>query len=507
MVKRATITIKDEVNIQIAGLLEHHIQHFYDAYGIHTESYFHHPKYKLGAWDGKIRYFKKDGTTFYHLLEEIMPKIVALGYEVKLNDQREGIFVTPPIIDKDYFSHIIWPDTDEPVELYEHQINIINTLTQTGNGIAIAATGAGKTLCCGAVCKLYNDLGLNMIIIVPSQDLIEQTRDDLKWLQLDVGEYSGARKELNHKTIVSTWQALQNNPTILNNMQGVIVDEAHGLTGQVLKEMLLTTGGKIAHRFGVTGTLPKGKVDAFSVVLSLGPVRVTVTAKELIDLGVLAKLDIHIHQYEEDFTEKYVEFVTQHKKTNPTEKPPTYQQFKDKYFPEYQPEKEYLMKNKERIAVIAERITEVAKQGNTFVLVDGVDYGKKLAASIEGAVFLHGKDKVKVRKEIYKLFKTEDNLIVLATVNIASTGINIKRIYNLFLVDIGKSFTRTMQSIGRGLRVAPDKDHVDIYDICSDLKYSRKHLSERVKYYNEAQYPHNKKTIDYKEKLKQYDDI
>lgn len=506
MARRATITIQDEVNIQVLGLADHHIQHFYDAYGIHTESYFHHPKYKLGAWDGKIRYFKKDGSTFYHLLEEILPKLVALDYDVQINDLREGRFVTPPMVDKDYFSHIIWPDTDEPVELYEHQINIINTLTQTGNGIAIAATGAGKTLCCGAICKLYNDLGLNMIIIVPSQDLIEQTRDDLIWLELDVGEYSGVNKDLNHKTIVSTWQALQNNPTVLNNMHGVIVDEAHGLKGNVLKEMLLTTGSKIAHRFGVTGTLPKGKVDAFSVVLSLGPVRITVTAKELIDLGVLAKLDIHIKQYEEDFTEKYIEFVKEYKKLH-TNKPPTYQQFKDKYFPEYPPEKEYLMKNKDRIAHIANNIATVAKQGNTFVLVDGIDYGKKLAASIDGAIFLHGKDKVKVRKEIYKLFKTQDGLIVIATVNIASTGINIKRIYNLFIVDIGKSFTRTMQSIGRGLRVAPDKDHVDIYDMCSDLKYSRKHLSDRVKYYNEAEYPHNKKVIKYKGQQLTYDDL
>lgn len=489
--KHATITLLDEVNVRVDGLDTEHHKLFWNAYGIYTENYFFNPKHKLGAWDGKIRYYHMDGATYFHLLEEIMPKIVALGYDVKLDDRRDSIFVSPPLIDNSFFSNITWPDTDEPVILYDHQVRVVNSLIADGSGLAIAATGAGKTLCCGALCSSYNKFGIRMLVIVPSQDLIEQTRSDFEWLQLDVGEYSGAKKDLEHATVVSTWQALQHNPTIINSFQGIIVDEAHGLTGPVLQSLLLQTGGKIAHRFGVTGTLPKPKTDELSVKLAVGPVKAVVPANELIELGILAKLDIHIQQLEEDFHEKYKEFlkVAIQKKT--------YTQFKDSYFPDFSAEKSYLQRNKVRNAYIAKRIQELSLQGNTFVLVDGIDVGKNLANAIPGAVFVHGNDKSKVRKQIYKMFNTENNLVVIATVNIASTGINIKRIYNLCLIDIGKSFTRVIQSIGRGLRVAADKDHVDVFDFCSDLKYSRKHLTERQKYYKEAQYPFNKKVVQY----------
>lgn len=494
--KIAKIIVYDEVNVRVTGLEGEHLKDLYNTYGILTDNHFFSPKYKLGSWDGKIRYFKMDGTTYYHLLDEIMPKLVHWGYTVQFADNRTGTYVTPPTVTKDFFSECVWPDSEEPVVLYDHQLRVANSLMENGCGIAIAATGAGKTLCCAAICQSYNRLGMNAIVIVPSQDLIEQTKSDFEWLKIDTGEYSGSNKDLAHATIISTWQALKNNPTILNNMQCVIIDEAHGLTGEVLRDMLFTTGNRIVHRYGVTGTLPKGKTDELSVKLAVGPVRTIVPAKELIDLGILAKLDIHIKQLEEDFKDKYNDHCELMKDLN--KRPQTYIQFKDSYFPEYGAEKEYLSTNKDRMLYTAQLIEDTSKQGNTFVLVDGVSYGRKLAELIPDAVFIHGKDKVKARKQIYNLFKTQNNLVVIATVNIASTGINIKRIYNLFLIDLGKSFTRVVQSIGRGLRVAVDKDHVDVFDICSDLKYSRKHSLERVKYYKEAEYPHSKKTINYK---------
>jgi superfamily II DNA or RNA helicase len=60
---------------------------------------------------------------------------------------------------------------------------------------------------------------------------------------------------------------------------------------------------------------------------------------------------------------------------------------------------------------------------------------------------------------------------------------------NLVLVEAGKSFVRTIQSIGRGLRMADDKSEVEIYDICSKMKFSNNHLIKRKQFYNNAQYP------------------
>jgi superfamily II DNA or RNA helicase len=85
----------------------------------------------------------------------------------------------------------------------------------------------------------------------------------------------------------------------------------------------------------------------------------------------------------------------------------------------------------------------------------------------------------------------------VATYGVASVGINIPRIFNLVLVEPGKSFVRVIQSIGRGIRKAEDKEHVEIWDIASTAKFSKRHLTERKKFYNEARYPFTIKKMKY----------
>lgn len=489
MAKQVTITIEDEVNCIVAGLSPDHHAHFWNVYGIKHPNHFFNPKFKLGSWDGNIRFYQKTGKTYVYLLEQIVPMIEQLGYTINLNDRRSAQYVYPEYITDKFFNHIINEETDEPYEMWEHQVRVVNKLLEHGSGIAVAATGAGKTMICAALSKQYIDQGLKVIIIVPSQDLIEQTRDDFTLWKLPNGEYSGTTKDyLNHNCVISTWQALSNVPQLMNGFDVVIVDECHGAKATELTALLHVHGKNICHRFGVTGTIPLAECEALTIHCGLGSVVETVTADELIAAGVLATLDIVIEQLDEDLTKQYEQYLEQY-----TSGPKaTYIQFKDQYFGEYSAEKSYLQKFKPRLQWMANRIGQLRQQGNTFVLVDGVPFGKQLQTMIPNSVFVHGSDKKAVRKQIYKQFRDNDNLCVIATVNIASTGINIKRIYNLVLIDIGKSFTRVIQSIGRGLRRAPDKDHVDVLDICSDLKYGKKHATERTKYYTQANYPNRK---------------
>ena len=71
------------------------------------------------------------------------------------------------------------------------------------------------------------------------------------------------------------------------------------------------------------------------------------------------------------------------------------------------------------------------------------------------------------------------------------------RIFNLVLIEPGKSFVRVIQSIGRGIRKAEDKDSVQIWDITSSCKFAKRHLGARKKFYKEANYPYNIEKINY----------
>lgn len=307
---------------------------------------------------------------------------------------------------------------------------------------------------------------IRSIVIVPSDDLVKQTVETLRQGLVDVGTYSGASKDIHHSVVVATWQALQNNPTLVREFQCLICDEAHGAKAKVVGELINKAGGRIAYRFGFTGTMPKPEIDRLTLQGSIGEVLFSITAAELIEMGYLSELEITPIETNEGLGED---------------------------FPDYASEKAFLSKCEARMDFLADyMIAKTEEHGNTLVLVNSVKQGKALQALIKDSVFLHGADDSATRSMWYNTFENRDDLIVIATFGIASTGISIDRIAHLALIDAGKSFTRSIQSIGRGLRKGRGKSYVHVSEIYSSLKWSKKHAKLRMSYYKEAQYKTNK---------------
>lgn len=245
---------------------------------------------------------------------------------------------------------------------------------------------------------------------------------------------------------------------------GAVVSNCHSVKAAVAGKLLNEHGKHIIYRYGVTGTLPIPKADQLAIVCSVGSVVHEIPAKWLIDNGYLAQLEIQPVEVNETY-------VTEQ-------------------FTDYDAERSFLSKSVHRLEKIADLIvSQAATYGNTLVLVNSIPFGKKLSALIKDSVFLFGESSGDLRKEHYDLFDTRDDLIVIASSGIASTGISIDRVFCLCLVDPGKSFIRAIQSVGRSLRRAHDKDSVRVVDIHSKLKWAKKHFGERKKYYTAANYP------------------
>jgi len=488
--KIATIKILDEVNCIVMGLNPTDNDYFKDIYSPYADNYFFSKKYKLGHWDGRISFYSKAGKTYVNLLDEIIPELKKRGYKLKLIDNREAFSLRIPEIDKDYFK-------DVGIELGKHQVDAVNAITSNNGGIILAATSAGKSIICAALAKLYHDAyGFKVIIIVPNADLVIQGVEDFQNLDLDVGQYDGEKKDLNHPIVISTWQALQNNPQIMGMFQIGIVDECHGTKGAVLRNILNENGSNLYVKIGVTGTLPKSVVDAMAVKITLGVPQITITAKQLIDSGWVATPNISIYELEEDLHDEYAAW----KKEFPKEaEKVSYKEYLQTIFPDFDSEKQYLNSKKPRLKFIANMIenNRMKDKGNSLLLVNSVDTGKKISKLIPNSYFIYGMDKKQFRKEVFNLFKNNDDIVVIATSQLASTGINIPRIFYLYLMDIGKSYIRVIQSIGRGLRKAHDKDSIEIVDFSSNLMYSKKHQNERIRHYKEAEYPFKKYKIKY----------
>ena len=484
--REATIEIKDEVNCKIHGLELDARRALMKKFEFDKPGARYLPSVRLGRWNGKISYFSLAGSTYVNLLDEIIPYLYDHGYDIELDDKRE---TRPELkfdeVNADTFSHICWPKGHEregqPIILRDYQIEIVNNFLQNPQSLQEVATGAGKTLMTAALSLCAEPYGRSLVI-VPNTSLVVQTEADYINLGLDVGVYFGPRKEYGKTHTICTWQSLNNllkgtkdddaDPELaasfFEGVGCVIVDEGHMAKADVLKTLLTGILSNVPIRWGLTGTIPKADMDRVSLLVSLGPVTGKLSASELQERGVLANCHVNIVQLKDK-----VEFTN------------------------YQSELKHLLEDEKRLDKLGQLITKIAATGNTLILVDRVNAGKELVNRLPNAVFVSGGTKLSERKEEYDEIATSDNKIIVATYGVAAVGINIPRIFNLVLIEPGKSFVRVIQSIGRGIRKAEDKDAVMIWDMTSTCKFAKRHLTQRKAFYKEANYPWSLEKLDY----------
>lgn len=486
--KRTVLTIIDEVNCKFHNLDTSIRKKLMTKFKYIDHSKKYTPAVRLGRWDGSVCFFQLGGSTYINLLPEILPILDEEGYDVELDDQRDytSYYELEPVTENSY-SNFLWPEWNQnragqPVELRDYQVETINKLLSNPQAMAQVATGAGKTIMTAALSQRCEAHG-RTIVIVPNKDLVNATEKNYKVLGLDVGVFYGDRKEFGKQHTICTWQSLnvllkntknQEAPITINDfIDGVVcvmVDECHQVKDSTAVKALLTGPmSQVPIRWGLTGTVPKEDFNKVTLDISIGPMVHNLPAHQLQEQGVLAQCHINIVQL--------VDSV----------------EFKD-----YQAELKYLLENDDRQEAIARIINRIAKTGNTLVLVNRVKSGKDLAAMIEDAVFLSGGTKNEDRQLEYDGFAGADGKVAVATFGIAAVGIDIPRIFNLVLIEPGKSFTRVIQSVGRGVRTAHDKDSVNIYDITSTCKFAKRHLSKRKQYYNEARYPNTTEKFHWK---------
>ena len=471
------LTIKDEVNIKVDGLRVETRRKIVNKLKFDLPYARHMPAYKLGRWDGTKTYFNIGGSGYLAHLDVILAVIEDEGYDIEVEDLRSHQELKFTAIDENYWADLgkTWSkghqQAGEPIVLRDYQYEVINKFLENPQALQEVATGAGKTITTATLSHLCEPYGRTMVI-VPNKSLVVQTEEDYRNLGLDVGVYFGDRKELNKTHTICTWQSLNvldkkshdnDTMTLAEFCEGVcaiIVDEVHQAKAEVLTKLLTQNFRNCAIRWGLTGTVPKEAFEFQGILAAIGPVINQVSAHDLQEKGVLAQLNINVLQ---------------------TTDVQVFTSFQDEY--------SFLVTDDNRLQWIASKITALSATGNTLVLINRIDTGKKLIDLIPEAVFVSGGMKLDDRKEEYDEIKTSDGKIILATYGVAAVGINIPRIFNLVLLEPGKSFVRVIQSIGRGIRKAEDKDHVEIWDITSTCKYAKRHLTERKKFYKEAKYP------------------
>jgi len=359
------------------------------------------------------------------------------------------------------------------LDLRYYQEEVVKLGVKHGRGTMVLATGAGKTLMIASLiaeCYKHHDSSapFKCLIIVPDLGLVTQTAKDFEEYEVPYtfSKWTGKNEIDTTTDIVICNAAIINNR--LNEQEWckyvdlVIVDECHkikkGNTISDTIDKLLTL-----NKYGFTGTLPDNSLDYWGVIGKFGPVLYEKNSSTLRDEGFLANVGVSMLRIDYLLPPKYTS----------TDK--------------YKEELEYVYNSEYRIGVIKALANNL--KNNTLILVNHLDHGAAIYNALQGmegkeVYYIIGEVEVEVREQIKARMEEADNIVCVAISKIFSTGVNVKNLHNIIFAMAGKAFIRTVQSIGRGLRLHPTKDKLRIYDVYDNLRYSLLHADKRKQIYN-----------------------
>ncbi len=483
-----------QVECEQGILLELH-EHF----SFYAKNYRWDPRFKRKQWDGKIRILRlKDNSIYTGLLPRIQEFCQKMEYEIEYAD--ESILNLPNFSieeAREYAESLNIHSRGEKLEIREYQILAFAKAIRHKRNLILSPTSSGKSLIYYLVVRYLLDHRdeFQGILIVPTIQLVEQMFKDFQdyssengWIAEDFVQkiHQDYTKEITHRLAISTWQSLYNfDPEYFQIFNFFAVDEAHGATAKSLK-YIAEACCNADYRLGMTGTLEDLQVHQWMLEGVFGPITVTITTDEMIKKGYASKFQIKalVLKYQEDERKQLKALVD---KVDGQKK--------------YSTEINWLVSNEKRYRYIVN--LALSLKGNTLILFRLVDkHGKVLHQKMEKKIakgrslyYVSGETEVEIREQIREFLEKEDNAIFIASIGTLSTGINIKNLKNLIFASPNKTKIKTLQAIGRLLRLLQGKEIATLYDIVDDLtvgkkpNYAVKHFVERAKYYAKEKFP------------------
>jgi len=438
------------------------------------------PSYKSRHWDGKVRLVdSRNNTTYTGLHSEIQEFANERSYSYEAH---EDLQCNDEISLSEANQFI--ESLQLPVVPHEHQIRAFTLAIRNRRSVLVSPTASGKSLIAYMIARWYN---VKSLIIVPTISLVSQLAKDFisygykENIHQVVG---GVEKETSEQITISTWQSVFNMPQeYFSDFQIVIGDEAHLFKAKSLSS-IMNKMTKTQYRFGMTGTLDGAQVHELVLIGLFGKVERIIQTSDLIESGKLASINIKI-------------IVLKHPKENVADRT-------------YHEEIDYIISNMSRNKFITN--LTLSLKGNTLLLYTFVEkHGKILYDMIkektknDNVHFVSGDVDGDIRENIRSFVEKTNDSIIVASFGTFAQGINIRNLHNIIFASPTKSRIRTLQSIGRGLRVSDTKFSCKLFDIADDISVRNKknftlnHLIERVRMYNEESFPYQLYTVKLKD--------
>jgi len=435
------------------------------------------PSVRKRLWDGKIRlYSPGTGKIYLGLLPYVRRFLATQGHKIVYG---EGIR-PPKTLDKNLTTKFV-RSLEKGFRARDYQIDAIHNILERDRGLILSPTGSGKSFIIYALVRYYIKKleDKKILIVVPTTGLVEQMYGDFAdygWLPDKYCHklYAGSDKNTPREVVISTWQSIYKlDKNYFSQFGAVFVDEAHTAKAKSLTG-IMTKLTDCKYRIGTTGTLDGTEVHQLVLEGLFAKCKQVTTTAKLIQEAHLSNLHVRC-------------LVLDHPKSKRRRM-------------DYQEEASWLAVDPARNKFITNLVH--AQDGNTLVLCRFIVQLDHLYEMInrddDRKVFMvYGGTDTEDRNNIRGIVELEDNAVIIASYGVFSQGINIKRLHNIVFGSPYKSQIRVLQSIGRGLRTADDKKHLQVFDIVDDLCYNNKenftlkHFHDRIGIYNEQEFDYD----------------
>lgn len=434
------------------------------------------PYYQNSNWNGVTYLLSKNGSFSLGLLTKVENFLYVNGVVAKKEDRRLPVF---PAKEIDLSNKLVQLNM---VPRY-YQNDIVKVAIANRKGIVRACTGSGKTLATALISAVLNK---PTIIYVIGLDLLKQFHDLFSSLFDEPIGYIGDGicqiERINIATIWTIGSALRVDKKkiilddenddeekiddsqyekitkLLETTKVHIFDESHVITTDTIKAIHKIIDPE--YIYGFSGTPFRSDNTDLLIHSILGEQIINVNASQLIIDGYLAQ--------------PIIKFVDVPKMKIDTS---NYQSVYKNYIVENEVRNKLIVKNTQML---------LDKKYTPLVLFKQIRHGEILLEMMQGAgikcEMLYGNDSLDKRTEIkQKLIDKEIDVILSST--IFDIGLDLPILSGLVLCGGGKSNIRSLQRVGRVIRIIPGKKHAAIIDFHDNIKYLKKHSRIRCDTY------------------------
>ncbi len=460
-----TVLHTENVNSRIVSTDSDLIELLYTKLRKRPKDFWHNVQYKKKRWDGWHNFFDKKTGKFQ---TGILPEVRALLRHKKVPytfiDERTTINWLHQDIDEHFLDPWI-PDDFVMESMHDFQPDLARQALKYSRGLIQAPTGAGKTLILISILKSLPPK-TPVLFLTKNSGLVHQNYTQMeRWGVENLGRWYANYKEPNYimcaTSHVKTFKSLGK---LLPKFKVLLVDEVHECMSDVparnYKKMK-----SCCVRLGFSATpfkWNKKKIDEvhkWKVKGHFGPVFKTrttesgvLTTKDLQDRGILSKSNCTFYPI------KHPDLA-------------------------YEPYQDAVKMGIEQNLHFHEVVSNLARSrtGRTLIVVERLEQGGYLKNLMPEAHWIQGKDHVlKVREPVLDDLRNKDKVIAIFMKPIITAGIDIK-IHDLINAAGGEGAHSTIQLMGRGLRLADDKDILDYHDFhFLNNDYLRKHSEWRM---------------------------